>query len=171
LINSNDSLLVFARNGVWRISGGTESSFTANNYIVDKITSHGSQGQGSVVKIDNGISYWGDDGIYVVQRDQYGLWSAQNISQDTIQTLYNEIPLPAKQLARGIYDPFDLKVRWLYSNDINDTEETRELIFDLSIGAFYKHIIKKFHTNPLPRVVDIFATEHSTLVLNQSNVV
>jgi len=171
LINSNDSLLVFARNGVWRISGGTESSFTANNYIVDKITSHGSQGQGSVVKIDNGISYWGDDGIYVVQRDQYGLWSAQNISQDTIQTLYNEIPLSAKQLARGIYDPFDLKVRWLYSNDINDTEETRELIFDLSMGAFYKHIIKKFHANPLPRVVDIFATEPSTLVLNQFNVV
>ena len=171
MINVGTSLIITARNGVWKVNGGTDSVFSATNYLVEKITSHGSQGPESVVKVDHSVMYWGDDGIYAVSPNQYGEWQSTNISSGTIQTLYDNISSESKITAKGLFDSFELKVRWIYNQDVNDSSETKELIFDVSLKAFYTNTIKNFDGTGLPRVVSVFEVSPFQLVTNQFNVI
>ena len=137
------SLLVFCRNGVWAISGGSDFGFTATNYKVERITRAGTTSPYSVVEEVNKVFYWSEDGIYVVARNQFGQIEASNISEQTIQSYYQSIPAMSKMNARGVYDLSKRTVRWLYSTGECFTAEhkTYELVFDSTLGAFYRNRI------------------------------
>lgn len=140
LVNVGKGLMVVAENGVWFITG--ESGFSATNYKVDKITDHGIVGHNSLVVVDNTFIYWGSDGIYHVQANQYGEWGAQNITADTIQTFYDNISESDKLYCVGVYDGIERTVRWVYDCKLSIPDrKVKELVLDATLGAFYRHEI------------------------------
>lgn len=141
MYDTGNSLTVLAENGVWTISGGTDSGFSATAYIVRKVSDHGTISPGSVVVVDNGLMYWSDDGIYHLAPDNFGDIIASNISFGKIQTLYDSIDQIDKSNAHGMYDSFERRVRWVYQNRLGSTSESRELVLDTSLGAYYKYSI------------------------------
>ena len=151
LINVGSALAVLAANGVWLIQGGSDYGFKATNYLITKVTGHGCDSPGSVVTIDNTFIYWSDDGIYNVAPNQFGDYIAENITQKTIQKFYDNIDGLDRKAAKGVYDTYDKKVRWLYGGRINSPQSVRELVLDITLGAFYPATIGSIEGQiPLP---------------------
>lgn len=153
----SNTLIVFAQNGVWAVSGGSDYGFEATNYRVDKIADHGLINPSTVVNVDNSLVYWGLSGIYSIGPDQYGKIAAQNITSATIQKFYEDISPLQKVSARGVYDSYRRQVRWLYNTNLSSGGETYELILDVGLGAFFIYKIGTLTTG-LPKPVALFRT-------------
>lgn len=117
LFAQKQSLFVFADNGVWEIRGGSEG-FKATSFEVRKINSFGISAKHSIVDAMGNIFYWGYSGIYAILPDPNmdGVYTTQNVTQMTIQSRYDTIDAFAKTNAKGIYDPYNNKIRWLFSD-------------------------------------------------------
>lgn len=152
LVNVGSGLIVLAENGTWMITGGSDYGFTATNNMRRKLSEHGADSPGSVVVVDNTILFWADDAIYHVAPDQFGDYQAQNLTQTTIQTFYDQIDPVDKLYAQGSYDSYERKVRWVYQNRLQTNEPSRELILDLTINAFYTSTIGQVGTSSYPKV-------------------
>lgn len=148
MVNVGKSLAVIATNGVWIVQGGSDYGFTATNYLVEKISSSGCQSPFSVVAVEGAVFYWADAGIIRIAKNEFGDYVASNLSEKTIQTFYDDIPLEYKQNVIGFYDEFQKKILWLYGQqeDINQ-EYVTELRFDLKLGAFSKYKLNNYNTN------------------------
>lgn len=142
MVNLGNTLLVFADNGVWSVSGGNSYGFTANNYKVAKLTSSGCISPGSIVTVENAVLYWSRDGIYNISQNQYGDYGASSMTAKTIQTYYNSIPESVSRYSEGVYDSFEKQVKWLYYNGFGLDHPPTELVMDVSLGAFYRHEIQ-----------------------------
>lgn len=141
LVNVGNALMIIASNGVWIVQGGSDFGFKATNYIVTKVTTYGCSSVNSIVQVDTSVMYWAEDGIYVVAQNQFGDYVADNITQKTIQSYYEAIDSLDRANASASYDSFERKVVWTYGNRVNSTEGVRQLVFDVTLGAFYPFII------------------------------
>lgn len=137
----NNSLIIFAQNGIWAISGGSDYGFDATNYKVDKISERGILAPKSVVNADNTIMFWGSSGIFAVQPSETGGISLTNLTSATIQSFYDSISAEEKLNCKAIYDSYKRQVRWLYSTDLSTDVDTKELVLDIGLGAFYPSVI------------------------------
>ena len=162
LVDWNSAVLVFAQQGVWAIVGG-ERGFTATDHQVVKITTFGIEAPWSVVVTEESVSYWNKGGIYVMSPDETGGFGVSNITESTIQTLYNTISMPAKRSALGSYDPINRRITWLY-NDEEDYDPGNygkrynvELVLDTVLGSFTKNRIST-HSDPSPYVAGYVET-------------
>lgn len=155
MVNLGSALIVLAKNGVWVVTGGSDYGFSATNYKAERISGFGAIGANSIVEDGARSLYWSEDGIYAVVKDQFGAYTSENITQKTIQKLYDNIPATSKELAIGVFDPVGKKLRWLYhSGDrFTSTSVTKELILDLTLGAFYQFTISNLESN----VVELIA--------------
>lgn len=177
LLNVGSGIMVVAENGVWMITGGSDYGFSANNNMRRKVSERGVQSPGSVVSIDNSFMFWSDDAIYQVGPDQFGDYAANNMTQNTIQSFYDDINPLDKFYAQGNYDSYEGKVRWVYRNRLGETSPAKELVFDLNLGAFYTHTIGALEDSTFPRVaalVEIPAfrlNEEDTAVVNDGEAV
>lgn len=170
------NLAVLADNGVWAITGSADDSFSAVSQQIVKITNIGCIGAGSVVNAENTIFYWSSGGIYVLGLNEVsGGLIAQNISETTIQTFYNDISPAARQHASGFYDEESKKIFWFYCEDdeydgINwRYRYNRALIFDTVLKAFYPYSFE--YTNDLPFVASMFQKSANGLESGTENVV
>ena len=143
-------LVVLAENGVWAISGGSGSGFTATNYQVIKVTTAGCVSPGSVVVVGNTIFYWSRDGIYSLSTNEYGDFVANNITRKTIKTFYSNISAADVQKAQGVYDEYEQRVKWIFGNRYNSSIKTTELILDVISGAYSKYTIQPINSNKYP---------------------
>lgn len=154
IVGGQSSLLVFAENGIWEVYGDT-GGFYANSFQISKISTNGVFDQNSIVQIGGNFIYWSNAGIYSLTTDaNSGRFKAENISLKTIQKLYLDIPFLGKKYCKGFYDEKENRVRWLY-NDTATYSETnyinkynKELIYDLTLNAFYTHSISLTDTSP-----------------------
>lgn len=163
LIALSRGILVIAENGIWMISGG-EANFAADSFELDKITDLEISSPSAVVQVEDTIAFFSDVGIYVLGADvNTGGLKAQSITETTIQSLYNAIPSTAKSFASGHYDATARQIRWLYSDDSSYDGITerykynRELIFDLTLQAFFTNTITPVD-NQGPYPVGMIAT-------------
>lgn len=171
LVNVGTSLLILAKNGVWRVYGGSDYGFDATNYVVERVSDHGIISLDSVVVVDNAIMFWGEDGIYHVHIDgNSGGWVNENITFGRIQNLYEVIPIADKRKAKGAYDSFQRCVRWVYYNRFSDDTETKELILDINLKAFYLNAIKQFDGTALPRLLAPFNVNPYQITLDTTAV-
>ena len=138
-----NGVMIFAQNGVWFISGG-DNAFTARNISVSKISPIGTKCPNTIVETDGTIFWWSEVGIQAIQQasGQFGPISGRfgntNIAEQTIQTFYNGIGSTSKKLAKGVLDPRNNIVYWLYaSKDSNRFEYDSVLIYDITLQAFY----------------------------------
>ena len=138
MVDIGTALIVFAKNGVWSITGGSDYGFSATNYKTDQITTLGAISADSVIVESNKVYYWSSEGIVVIGRDQTGVLTSQNISLNTIQSLYNSISEQAKGSVLGVYDGVNKKLRWMYREGDRTIFQTvtYELVFDLLLNAF-----------------------------------
>lgn len=155
MINVGDALIVIAENGVWRIQGGSGYGFKATDYLTSKLTEHGSIAPEAVVVVDNTIMFWSEDGIYHVAPNQYGDWVATSLTTNTIQSLFDNIPYRFKTKAKGIFDAYTRKVRWLFSTDVLDANPAQEIILDVNLGAFYTASISQLNGLNTPKPVSL----------------
>lgn len=136
-------LVVFANNGIWAISGGSDFGFSAANYRVDKLSAFGCVNPQSILVDGTSLMFWGDDGIYGVSPNQYGDLVVDDMTAPTIQTFYLSIPLLSRRWSFGVVDQQDKKFRWIYKEGslFGEDSRTYELVFDVLLKAFYKNRI------------------------------
>jgi hypothetical protein len=160
MINVSGSLLVIGTNGVWSLTGGSDYGFSATNFKVEKISDFGALSARSVVSDSGRVFYWSIDGIYVASKDQFGIFGVNNITQQTIQTFYEDIPTTSRQASIGAYDSVGKRIRWLYKEGTAFTADsvTKELILDLTINAFYVNRICNLANNS----AEVFSVFKST---------
>jgi hypothetical protein len=143
ILPSSNGLLVFSVNGIWFISG-TDGGFSADDYAVKKVTPVGTPNSRAFVATKDYVFWWSDEGIIAMQQNTSafgaipGDYTNNNLTQNTIQTLYNDISFEAKQSVKAVFDYRNNKIYWLYkkNEELGVTEYDSALIFDLSLGAF-----------------------------------
>ena len=175
LVPAKSSLLVFSENGVWEIFGDT-GGFIATSFQVAKISSNGINNARSVVEVNGDVIYWSKAGIYLLDSDAVSSrFKAQNISLISIQQHYLDIPDLGKKHAKGMYDEKENRVRWLY-NDTDSYSETsfvnkynKELVFDLTLRAFYPQTISSLDSSS-PYISDYIQTPEFSITEAASNV-
>lgn len=137
-------ILVFARNGVWYITG-TASGFSALDISVNKVSPIGCRSPFSVIETDSAVMWWSDIGIMGVTQTKDGQFGpvtsglqSINMTEPTIHSFYNEISDSVRSEVQGVYDGKTNVVYWLYrSEDTPLTQYDRVLALDLSLGSFY----------------------------------
>ncbi len=163
LITMGQSLFVFCSNGVWEIHGG-EDQFSALNQNISKTTDIAVASPRSIVYAEDKIAFWGLSGIYMISRNDLTLRGGNNdLTYNTIQTLYDEIDPQSKQEVVGTYDAFLRTFRWLYRNTAlpNDSFFNKELVYDTVLSAFYLFEINVPDYN-YPFIID-YASSNSIL--------
>ena len=138
LMAFSGSLLVFASNGIWAISGGQSGYFTATSYSVRKVSDIGSTGAGSIMLAENVPMYWSTSGIYGLDQDgNSGFITAKSLSVGKIDNFYREIPYTSKQTVQCAYDDIEKRVFWLYSTtDTTNANYNGVLVLNLQFGAY-----------------------------------
>lgn len=125
-----NSLLVICTTGVWNITGSQGLGFVANDYSVHKISAMVSSSANALVEINGIPIWWTPDGIVTLEMDpQTQAFSVKTIIGQSILGFYQGIPLESRRYARGVWDPEDYKVHWLYRSTASTTFNER-YIFD-----------------------------------------
>ena len=159
IVASQASVLVFAENGVWEVYGDT-GGFIATSFQASKISTNGISNGNAVVNVNGNFIYWSKAGIYALKPDAAsGRYGSSSISLTSIQTLYLDIPELGKNNAKGYYDEKENRVRFLYNDSDSYSETnyvnkyTKELIYDLTLEAWYKNELSSLASNS-PYVAD-----------------
>lgn len=142
--SQQSALLVFATNGVWVIQGSDfGAAFSPTDYVVKKISSYGTQSPMSFIDVEGFPVWWGEDGIFRIEYNpQFNSFSVSKLSEETIQTFFDEIPARNRSKAKGAYDTKNHVAYWLYRNEnISQldapNEYDRVLVMNLQTKAFY----------------------------------
>lgn len=115
LFATQSSILVFASNGVWAITGSTGLGFTANDYSVSKIADIPTISGASFVSVAGYPVWWNYDGIYTLIPEQTGGFQPKNLTENSIKDFYQlSIPDEAKLYARGCYNNILKTVQWVF---------------------------------------------------------
>lgn len=144
--------VILAENGVWMVTGGADYGFSATNYQITKITSFGCVSPFSVIEVNDALMYWGENSVYVIGPNQMGDMTAEDFTAETINTYYDNIPLEAKRSVRGLYDPVEKKIRWVYrpaglfefDYDTQERSYAVELVYDTLLKSFYQHKVVNY---------------------------
>lgn len=153
-------LLIFATNGIWAISGNQGIGFTPTDFSVKKLSSVPAISSTSFVDVDGTPVWWNNDGIYTVQvaSPQIGSITVSSLTEKSIRTFYNNIPVENKKYAQGSYNPLTRQVQWVY-RDRPITSDTDKYECDRALT--YNTISKAFYPWTFPhqevRVLDIIA--------------
>lgn len=134
------TLFVFAENGVWSVSGTQTSPFSATDYSVSKVSSFGALSRLSIAELGETPIWWNNEGIYMLGKDKTGFESSvTNISESTIQTFYDKIPVESRRYAKGIFNDQTNLVYWLYSSKVisDPYDYDSILVLDVQSQAFY----------------------------------
>lgn len=137
-----DTLLVIGTNGIYSIRGSDSGPFRATNYIVEYVSDVGIRNAKSIINVETGILWWGDDAIYTLGPDQIGAsFQVQNLSKSTIQSFIDRVPTVNKRYIKGAYSKREQIVRWIYSNSSLDQGYNYDSILEMNVTtpAFYPY--------------------------------
>lgn len=143
LFATQNSILVFASNGVWSLAGSEGVGFIATDYAVSKLSSIGANNVHSFVDVDGYPVWWNLDGIYTVTPSEAGIsLQVQSLSENSIQTFFDAIPGSSKEYVKGVYNSLDRRIIWTYrstaeSGIADRFQYDRALILNTKSGAFY----------------------------------
>lgn len=135
------ALIVFASNGIWTITGNTGLGFTADDYSVNKLSSIKCISGTSFVDVLGFPVWWTQEGIYTIRVDvTAGGLRVDSLTDTTIKTFYQALPLQSKINTVGTYNPLDFTVTFIYYNPApsgnEDFEFNSALTFNTITGAW-----------------------------------
>ena len=133
-----NSLFVFAENGVWQISG-VDGVFRATEFSVNRVTRVGMLQPQTFVEAEGVPFWWSRFGIHTLTTDPVsGQGQEQNLTIPTVQTFWDDIDSDAKLKVTAVYDAINKRIYWGYPN-ANETVESKInnfLILDVPLQAF-----------------------------------
>jgi hypothetical protein len=153
-----NGLLVFAANGVWFVTGSQGIGFAANDYTITKISSVQCISGTSFVDVQGLPYFWNEEGIYAVQPSQGGGLQVNNISFENILGYYHDIPIECKRYARGVYNPVEYNIQWIFrsvsdGDDISSRYEYDKILnYNTYNKAFYPYSIAGALNSEHPQV-------------------
>ncbi len=139
LMAFGSDVLVFARNGVWQITG-IDRVFKPTAFAVIKLSDTGLLTPKSIVYANGIPVWWSQTGIYTVTSSNVtGELSVVSLSLSTIQTFWEEIDPDKRANPRTVYDKSNERVYWFYQNNDEtlDGKFNKVLVFDLNLQAFF----------------------------------
>jgi hypothetical protein len=150
-----NTLIVFATNGVWAITGNEGIGFTANDYSIKRISNTASIRSFSFVDVMGLPVWWTADDIFTIQYDQQtGAVSLQSLTDQTIRSFFLDIPITSKYYAQGAYNPRSQQIQWIYrSTTATDFHENfqydRILTLNVASGAFFPWSVGEVEDGPV----------------------
>lgn len=128
------ALIVFATNGIWTITGNTGLGFTADDYSVNRLSTIRCVSGTSFVDVLGFPMWWTQEGIYTIRVDvTAGGLRVDSLTDTTIKTFYQAIPLQSKQYAVGYYNPLTFTVTYLYRSTVATTYD-QNFIYDSALS-------------------------------------
>lgn len=139
-----NSLVVFASNGVWTISGSTGTGFTPTDFSVGKISSQPIQSASSFVDVAGMPAWWTNDGVYILSSaNQMGGITITSLTEKKIKRYFiNEISTESKRYAKGSFNQLTKVIQWTFRSTSPETVAQRYeydsvLCFNTITQAFY----------------------------------
>lgn len=163
-----DKVFVFSENGIWSVTGTEDRGFAADSFDVRNITTIGVSTPEQVQVVESTIMVFAKEGIYTLTPDQItGRYSAQNITDASIKTLYDEIGAENLKNSLSRYSAVDRKVYLFYNTESTDDKAPTEyrsrydtvLVFDVALSAFYKYTFSAIEDSGGPFVYGAFISE------------
>ena len=148
-----NSLLVFANNGVWVISGNGNDGFAATGYKVHRLSNIGMTSPNSVVDVKGVPMWWAEDGIYTIQYDpNYDSSAVKTLTEETIKTYVLAVPAVNKQFIRATFDRLNNYVYFAFLSTAainSDQAQTFDsiLVFNAKTNAFFPWKIDNLTSN------------------------
>lgn len=133
------SILVFADNGIWRISGRDGNIFDNADFSVYKISDFGLAYRGSFLAGQNAVPFWWSyTGIHTLEVTETGGFREVNLSRDTIQSFWDSIGTEERGFVSASYDGINNHLIWMYpeTGETIDFKLNKFLILDVDLGAF-----------------------------------
>jgi len=127
-----NGVVVYAKNGVWWISG-PDTGFTATNHFVERVSDTGVLSAQGVVVVGNTHYYWSNEGIYSLDINANGDVEETNIIEGSLQTFFNKIPLNSRKRVNGVYDRINKQVEWFYTSVDQANTDDYKFAYDLSL--------------------------------------
>ena len=168
LFELQNGLAVFAKNGIWLVTGlSSDEGFKATGYSVRKLSNLECVSKDSIVNVQGAPLFWATSGIYVIAQRDYVGYDVQSLSDTTIQSRYVEIPKHNLKNVKGLYNAGAQRVAWFYDNtdefsSVDRTRETKALIYDVRLQAFYELDMDKEEDHPF--LCDAFNTPYLSFV-------
>lgn len=147
LVVTQTGLVIGASNGVWVITAFSGYEFNATSYRVIFVADVGVGGQNNMYAIEGNVLIVSDGGIYRLGTSDRGNPELQNLTENTIQTFYLNIPRSARAGSTLFYDQTAKKAYMYYDADADEREGLFRnqydsvLILDLTLGAWSKYSI------------------------------
>jgi len=140
-------LVVFAKNGIWSISGTDLTSFIADSYKITKISEIGAISSLSFVSADGIPVWWNTSGIYTLSIDGSSEGAkVVSITNNTIKTFFENIPSESKYYVQGAFDLLEKTITWVYRSTqpggldyFDQFYYDSALVLNLDTSAFYPH--------------------------------
>lgn len=164
IISLGATLLVFAANGVWAITGSQGVGFSATDYSASIVGLVRSVSGTSYVSIEGSVAWWNTSGINIIQNDpQKGLF-IQSMTDKSIKDYYLTIPTSSIRFARGVYNPRTHVVQWLFTSTA-PTDVQSTYTFDSVLN--YNTLVNAFYTWTLP--TDLVAVNSLVVIEGSSS--
>ncbi len=176
LVSVENSLIVFATNGIWAIAGSEGKAFAANDYGIQKISDLPTQSAQSFVMVNGAPVWWTSDGIFTLVFDKIsGSLQVKSLTDRTIKTFYDDIPVSSKIHAKGAYNSRTKVIQWVYRSTEAGTIATnhqydRVLAFNTLSEAFYPWRISSVSDTLGPWVSGIVSTKGLGVIRQNENV-
>ena len=134
-----NSLFIFAENGIWQISG-VDGVFRASSYSVNRVSRIGLLQPETFVEAEGVPFWWSRFGIHTLSTDPVsGQGQEQNLTIPTIQTFWDDIDSDVKLKVTSVYDGINKRIYWAYPDEGETVESKLNnfLILDIPLKAFY----------------------------------
>ena len=140
MIPVKSTLVIFATNGIWVVQGNEGVGFTATDFTIEKISDEPCIENQSYVVVSTFPIWWTNEGIHTLQSSNIGAINSQSLTEKTIQTFYDGIPLASKRYVKAGYNSLTKEIFWLYSSDSSNPQAyNRVLVLNLKTEGFYLH--------------------------------
>jgi len=142
LVTIKSTLIIFATNGIWTLSGSVGSGFLTDDFTVGFVATLSIPSALSFVDVDGIPFWWADGGIYALVPDQTSSVSIQSITDGSIKSYYDTIPALSRLFVQGTYNTTEKLLQWVFSSsepttDLNKYEYDTILNFNVQTKAFY----------------------------------
>lgn len=155
-----NSLLVFANNGLWTISGNGNDGFAATGYRVRRLSNIGMISPMSVVDIKGVPMWWAEDGIYTINYDpNYDSSAVKSLTEENIKSFVFSVPAKNRPYIRSAFDRLNNYAYFGFlSTEAVDGDDAQTfdtlLVFNAKTGAFFPWSFDHSVTNT-PRFVGL----------------
>jgi hypothetical protein len=137
-----DSLMLFASNGIWSVSGTSYDFFSADGYTISKLTDVGCVSVKSIESVEDSVVYASDRGIYVLPSEG----RVTSITEEAIHRRYRDIPSECKKYIDIVYSKYDKVFHVLHSLDSEDPRRyCSELLLNQRMGSWYQYMYTGSH--------------------------